>query len=105
MTKTYHKEPMIVQAIKLEESEQSITEVLNFVWGTNYPYFGSDSINSLIAAIKKRGGMELNGQNSTAEGLVLAEFGDYIVKEANSTFYVCKADLFEKYYHEFKEEK
>lgn len=103
MTKTYHKEPMVVQAIKLEESEQSITEVLNFVWGVNYPNFGK-TVESLLVDIKKRGGIELNGQNSITEGLVLAGFGDYIVKEANSTFYVVSADLFEKYYHEVKEE-
>ena len=104
MVKSYHKEPMVVRAMKLEESDGSIIEALNFIGEDNYPLLDrGKSFRTLIASAKTRGGIELYGQNEVTEGIVLAGFGDYIVKEANSTFYTVSAALFEKYYHEAEE--
>ena len=39
---------------------------------------------------------------TTLEGVMSAQFGDWIIKGINGEFYPCKPDIFEKTYEELK---
>lgn len=46
----------------------------------------------------ERAGVELKAVIKTLEGNMIANVGDYIIKDANGELYPCKPDIFEKTY-------
>ncbi len=83
MTK-YRKKPVVIEAIQLRED--NVEECVDFV--------GEKGI-----AIEGNSGLFI----STLEGLMRAEFGDFIIKGVNGEFYPCKPDIFEKTYEKVEE--
>lgn len=77
--KTYRVKPRHVIAVKLEDSEQSILDALEFI-GFNIKL--SDAVES-INRVREEGGLVIRTKNS---GLTVS-FGDYIVKEITGEIY------------------
>lgn len=95
----YRKRPLFVEAIKLEDTEKSLREVIEFMGG-------KVDTRCNVAAMKfseYQYHIHSNGLKiSTREGDMLAFPGDYIIKEPFATddrkFYPCKPDIFKKTY-------
>ena len=90
------KKPVVIEAILLEEKEQSIVNAINFISGM--PAENDDTVGYIdklaINAAKENKGIFIQ----TLEGDMLAKFGDYIIKGVNGEFYPCKPDIFKKTY-------
>lgn len=87
--KSYQKNPVIIEAIKLENEFYSIKNCFLFVHGR--PIKAED-----LTLIQKNNGMDIE----TLEGTHHASWGDYIIKGIVGEFYPCKPDIFEKTYTE-----
>lgn len=89
----YVKKPVIVEAVRLEWSEESMKEAFLFVHpeARNKP---TSFIRRKVESIKELDGMYIR----TLEGEMRARFGDYIIKGVNGEFYPCKPDIFVKTY-------
>lgn len=85
----YRKKPVIVEAIRFQDSDESVQELIEFTHGNFMPH-GNDNHYS-YAVIE------------TLEGDHRAEIGDYIIKGVNGEFYPCKPDIFMKTYEETDE--
>ena len=102
----YRKKPIVIEAIKLEKT--NIRQAYLFCHpnepqafnGTRQEYERWDDYERLVM---NQGGLKIE----TNEGIMLAYFGDYIIKEPFPTndrmFYPCKPDIFEKTYEEVVE--
>lgn len=85
----YRKKPVVIEAVKLEDNEQSIVNAIEFVYNVGM------ETNKLgrtyeINKVKSDKGLIIN----TLEGNMLASFGDYIIKGVQGEFYPCKPDIF-----------
>ncbi|WP_422804225.1 hypothetical protein [Streptococcus sp. FT1-55] len=85
----YRKKPVVIEAVKLEDNEQSIVNAIEFVYNVGM------ETNALgrtyeINKVKSDKGLIIN----TLEGNMLASFGDYIIKGVQGEFYPCKPDIF-----------
>ena len=82
----YRKKPVEIKAIQL--NEQTIEEVLEFVYGaesvTTYAVYMVRTERSILI--------------QTLEGDMRAAFGDYIIQGVKGEFYPCKPDIFEATY-------
>lgn len=91
MVQKYNTLPLEIEAIQLEESIDSIDEVLIFMGVSVDDQYR----RTLIAATALRdGGLII----STLEGEMKANFGDYIIKGVLGEFYPCKEQAFQKKY-------
>ena len=81
----YRKKPVVIQAIKLERS--NIDAAYEFAYGNPI------SMNERTM-IEGWGGMRIQ----TLEGVMLANFGDYIIKGVKGEVYPCKPDIFDMTY-------
>jgi len=93
----YRKLPVVIEAIVLKPSEQSIKEVLNFI--------GQEVDSTSCRMAEDRFSDYCNNKISegsiiikTLEGQHIASFGDYIIKGVEGEFYPCKPDIFAKTY-------
>ena len=94
MIKKYIKKPIEIVAIQL--TENNIIEVFNFIDGENYEKTKStEELEDIVLAITKQGYIQL-------EGIMIAGFGDYIIKGVKGEFYPCKPDIFESTYEEVR---
>lgn len=80
MIMTYTKKPVVIEAIKLEDSIKSQEECIDFIGGNVI----RGSKGSVII--------------TTLEGVIVASVGDYIIKGIQGEFYSCKSDIFEQTY-------
>ncbi|MBN6889829.1 hypothetical protein ACUXCC_005238 [Cytobacillus horneckiae] len=89
----YRKKPVVIEAIKLEEDFDSITNAVEFVYdiGMETSIFGTDST---VRQVREHGGFHIE----TLEGKMFASIGDYIIKGVQGEFYPCKPDIFEATY-------
>ena len=94
MIKKYIKKPIEIEAIQL--TENNIIEVFNFIDGENYEKTKStEELEDIILGVTKQGYIQL-------EGIMIAGFGDYIIKGVKGEFYPCKPDTFESTYEEVR---
>lgn len=89
MANKYRKKPIVIEAVRLEADFNSIIQAFAFV----YPDDESPMMELYHSAMGDRG-IHIR----TLEGIMLASFGDYIIKGVNGEFYPCKPDIFEKSY-------
>ena len=75
----FRKRPIVIEAIQLtEENIEEVAELCNGSVGDTMIFL------------------------TTLEGVMYAQFGDWIIKGVNGEFYPCKPDKFEKTYEELK---
>ena len=88
MKRKYRKKPVVIEAIKL--TKDSLEECLEFL-----------SVESAggIAQIFSQG---LNIK--TLEGIMHANYGDYIIKGVHGEYYPCKPDIFKETYEEVNDD-
>lgn len=79
MIKQYRKKPVVIEAIQLTEESQH--RVRQFCEGKATLWLAGLAIPTL-------------------EGVMQANWGDYVIKGVNGEFYPCKPDIFEKTYEE-----
>ena len=81
----YRKKPVVIQAIKLERS--NIDAAYEFAYGKP---IDTDEHTLVLDS----GGMHIR----TLEGVMVANFGDYIIKGVKGEVYPCKPDIFDMTY-------
>lgn len=91
----YRKKPVVIEAVKLEDNEQSIVNAIEFVYNVGMETNTLGRIYE-INKVKSDKGLIIN----TLEGNMLASFGDYIIKGVQGEFYPCKPDIFEQTYEQ-----
>lgn len=100
----YVKKPVVIEAVKLECTDESILQVMRFIGGFTDENYDSDNamqreaLDSYIDQIKKKG-LYIN----TLEGEIKASIGDFIIKGVKGEFYPCKPDIFEMTYELFND--
>lgn len=94
MIKKYIKKPIEIEAIQL--TENNIIEVFNFIDGENYEKTKStEELEDIVLGVTKQGYIQL-------EGIMIAGFGDYIIKGVKGEFYPCKPNIFQATYEEVR---
>lgn len=79
--KNYKKKPVVIQAIQLtDENEQELNSLMKELVGV-IEITSADTI-----------------QIRTLEGVMIANWGDWIIRGINGEYYPCKPDIFEKSY-------
>ncbi len=97
MIKKYIKKPVQIEAIQLKED--NIIEVFDFLDGANYKETKSvEELEDFSQMMLKQGYIEIE----TLEGMMIANFGDYIIKGVKGEFYPCKPDIFQVTYEEVR---
>ena len=97
MIKKYVKKPIEVESIQL--TKENIVEVFNFLDGANYKETKSvEELGDFSQMMLKQGYIEIE----TLEGIMKANFGDYIIKGVKGEFYPCKPDIFQATYEEVR---
>lgn len=82
----YRKKPVVIEAMQL--TKKNVTEVMTWV--------GEDA--TAVAQTFDEG---IN--ISTKEGVMLARYGDYIIRGVHGEHYPCKPDIFEQTYESMEE--
>ena len=97
MIKKYVKKPVQIEAMQLKED--NIIEVFDFLDGANYKETKSaEELEDFSKAMLEQGYIEIE----TLEGMMKANFGDYIIKGIKGEFYPCKSDIFIATYEEVR---
>ena len=97
MIKKYIKKPVQIEAIQL--TKDNIIEVFIFLDETNYKETKSaEELEDFSQMMLKQGYIEIE----TLEGIMKANFGDYIIKGVKGEFYPCKPDIFIATYEEVR---
>ena len=91
----YVKKPVVIEAVQLLNTDESISECINFIWNNRIK---DEQLRGCIDAIKRKDGMNIE----TLEGDMKANFGDFIIRGVNGEHYPCKPDIFEKTYEKVK---
>jgi hypothetical protein len=104
MIQYFRKKPILVPAVQLLPSRESILEVEQFIEGKEDVGQGSSSVASekfdeYCSMIIQQGGRKIRTLESHDADL-LASFGDYVLKGVNGEFYPCKPDILAKTYEE-----
>lgn len=90
----YRKKPVEIQAVQL--TTDNIFQVVTFIDGKK------PDVKCDIAADKwedyKRIVINEGLEIKTLEGVMMADFGDYIIKGIKGEFYPCKPDIFQLTY-------
>lgn len=82
----YRKKPIVIEARRL--TSKSLESVMKWCDGELWT---NDSEREVA-------GIEID----TLEGIMIAQFGDYIIKGIQGEFYPCKPDIFKKTYDKVK---
>ena len=97
MIKKYIKKPIEIEAIQL--TKDNIIEVFDFLDEANYKETKSaEELEDFSQMMLKHGYIEIE----TLEGIMIANFGDYIIKGVKGEFYPCKPYIFEATYEEVR---
>ena len=86
----YKKKPIVVDAIQYTGGEQNTVALTDWINGVD-----SSTIYHLVALqimreVKAAGGIPIKG----LDGTMIAQQGDFIIKDVNGEFYSCKPDIF-----------
>jgi hypothetical protein len=93
----YCKKPVFIEAIQW--TGLNLEEIRSFVGGFLKEYkFTSDGFVHLPGQPKYYIGTSIFMFIETTDGEQQCMFGDYIIKDVNGEFYLCKPDIFEKTY-------
>lgn len=94
----FRKKPVIIEAVQLLKDQASLHKVECFIEGkqidTGSSSSASDAWDNYWNIVIHDGGRKI----FTKEGVMLASFGDWVIKGVNGEFYPCKPDIFEKTY-------
>ena len=93
----YRKKPVIVKAVQLVDTKDSVIECFEFIEGKEYKKFFKEherECSVLMFNTERYGGIDI----PTLEGNTKASFGDYIIEGVNGEHYACKPDIFDKNY-------
>jgi len=94
----YRKKPVVIEAVQLLNTDESIKECIDFIWWNKIK---GEQMQRCIKTVKRKNGMNIQ----TLEGDMKANFGDYIIRGVNGEHYPCKPDIFEKTYDKIYESK
>lgn len=86
MVRQFRKKPVVISAIRLERSPESLEAVLAFLDAQAADVVHDEKAESHAVQIH------------TLEGTHLAQVGDYIIRGVAGEFYPCKPDIFEATY-------
>jgi hypothetical protein len=89
----YRKKPVVIEAVQLKDTYQSIVECIEFVFSIGMESSAGAEV-ATVAKVRTDKGFII----STLEGDMKASFGDYIIKGVKGEFYPCKPDIFEATY-------
>lgn len=93
----FRSKPVIIDAILLEDTNDSIVNAVEFVYN-----IGTESseiiMQTTVANVRTAGGFYIK----TLEGTMKADFGDWIIKGLKGEFYPCKPEIFEMKYELLK---
>ena len=89
LPKRYRKLPVVIVALRLEKTRESILQGFHFVYADL-----ERSDDDLYQLALYDDGIKIK----TLEGTMYASFGDYIIRGVKGEFYPCKPDIFEKTY-------
>ena len=92
MIKKYRKKPVEIEALKFDNTKESIQELC--IWIDKEDKYGEIFIDYRYTPPV----VSIN----TLEGKMIVGIGDYIIKGINGEFYPCKPDIFKKTYEEVK---
>lgn len=94
----FRKKPVVIEAVLLSNTLQSIHEVQKFIQNgsidTASCQSAVDAWDNYQDMVKQQGGIKIK----TLEGTMLAAFGDHVIKGIKGEFYPCKSDIFEATY-------
>jgi hypothetical protein len=93
----FRKKPVVIEAIQLLDTPQSIREVEEFIDGRKVDTSSEASFaawDTYMRQLNHTGGRIIH----TLEGDHLARFGDFVIKGVKGEFYPCKPDIFEATY-------
>lgn len=96
MTK-FRSKPVIIDAILLEDTNDSIVNVVEFVYDIGMET-SEVGMQATVANVRTSGGLYIK----TLEGTMKADFGDWIIKGLKGEFYPCKPEIFEMKYEPLK---
>lgn len=93
MSIKYKKKPVVIEAVKLEDTRESIINAIEFVYniGMETSTLGAETT---VKIVLQDGGFLI----PTLEGNMKASFGDYVIKGIKGEFYPCKPDIFHETY-------
>lgn len=94
----YRKKSVVIEAVQLLETNESILEVEKFISGkediqNNISHKANDKWDEYVEHIKSQGGRKIRTLESHDADL-LASFGDWIIKGVKGEFYPCKNEIF-----------
>ena len=84
----YRKKPVVIEAVKLDNTKESIVEAIKFAFGE---YLEQEYADIAYDIVNVNGGLYIE----TLEGTLKADFGDYIIRGVKNEVYPCKSDVFE----------
>lgn len=96
----FRKKPVVIEAIQLKQSRQSILEINEFMEGKPLAFptsISQDKWHEYCEGCLRQGGIKIRTLESHDADL-LASFGDWIIKGVQGEFYPCKPDIFDKTY-------
>jgi hypothetical protein len=94
MKSVWRKKPVAVEVVRLEDTDESIIECVEFVFSFRVEENGVPDKKSTLREVRYQGGILID----TLEGKMKASFGDYIIKGIAGEFYPCKPDIFHATY-------
>ena len=80
----YRTKPCEIEALLFENSDESVSALIEFTEGNFRPYGTSEHYKDALV--------------KTLEGDMRAEIGDYIIRGLRGEYYPCKPDVFHKKY-------
>jgi len=93
----YKKKPVVIKAVKLQDSYASILECTEFIQGHKENLdanHAGERFLDYVSHVQRKGGITI----PTLEGEMKASFGDYIIEGINGEHYPCKPVIFDKTY-------
>ena len=88
----FRKRPVVIDAIQLGRSPQSLHDVLEFI-GSSKPYVVQDEANDTHAIVIP----------TLAEGSLRVSVGDWVIRDEHGAVHPCKPDIFAATYEAVNE--
>ena len=90
----FRKKPVVIEAVRLEKSLDSVGEAVGFVYGYKEDDADAYNFGDTVANVLSDEGLYIH----TLEGRMKADFGDWIIRGVAGEFYPCKPEIFEATY-------
>jgi hypothetical protein len=96
----YRKKPVVIEAVKLENTILSILGAVRFVYGeSDDTDMSGPGAFTTVQKVREDDGIRI----FTLEGPLMARIGDYIIKDVEGEFYPCRESVFLETYEEVTE--